>query len=218
MKKTISVFIDESGNFDFKTSTSKYYILTLIFHDQSINLKNYFDLIKDKPVFHAGPLIRNEQRYKGLSEKDRFKAFHDFFLFTTKLPIKCKCFCYEKYCFDNAKKLIGKLSRDILNFYDSNLPNYFNNARMMIYYDNGQKEITNILESVINMTNISIDSKPNVTQQAYRLAQVADFISELKLLEFKQLNNELTSFESKFINKRLLKNTYLRYIKNIEIK
>ena len=35
MKKILSVFIDESGDFGFIKDASKYYLTTLVFHDQS---------------------------------------------------------------------------------------------------------------------------------------------------------------------------------------
>lgn len=36
MQKRVSVFIDESGDFGFIKNASKYYLITLVFHNQSV--------------------------------------------------------------------------------------------------------------------------------------------------------------------------------------
>ena len=51
IKKILSVFIDESGDFGFIKDASKYYLTTLVFHDQSIDISSNIEKIKDKPVF-----------------------------------------------------------------------------------------------------------------------------------------------------------------------
>ena len=40
MKKILSVFIDESGDFGFIKGASKYYLITLVFHKQSIDINS----------------------------------------------------------------------------------------------------------------------------------------------------------------------------------
>lgn len=46
MKKILSVFIDESGDFGFIKDASKYYLTTLVFHDQSIDISSNIEKIK----------------------------------------------------------------------------------------------------------------------------------------------------------------------------
>ena len=58
MKKILSVFIDESGDFGFIKDASKYYLTTL--------------------VFHAGPIIRREYTFQNESIEDRKKYFKQF--------------------------------------------------------------------------------------------------------------------------------------------
>lgn len=90
MEKILSVFIDESGDFGFIKDASKYYLITLVFHDQSIDISSNIEKIKDKPVFHAGPIIRREYPFQNESMEDRKKIFQTVFMFTMGLPIKCK--------------------------------------------------------------------------------------------------------------------------------
>ena len=36
----VSVFVDESGSFDSRRSPSRYYLVSLVFHDQSRSVEN----------------------------------------------------------------------------------------------------------------------------------------------------------------------------------
>ena len=78
-KKILSVFIDESGDFGFVKDASKYYLITLVFHNQSIDISSNIEKIKDKLVFHAGPIIRREYPFQNESIEDRKKIFQAFF-------------------------------------------------------------------------------------------------------------------------------------------
>lgn len=46
MKKILSVFIDESGDFGFIKGASKYYLITLVFHNQSIDINPNIEKIR----------------------------------------------------------------------------------------------------------------------------------------------------------------------------
>ena len=66
--KELSVFVDESGRFRYPDSDSRFYIVGMVFHDQSADItqavRDYdrgiyaLGLDPDTFVFHAGPLIR----------------------------------------------------------------------------------------------------------------------------------------------------------------
>ena len=43
MKKTLSIFVDESGNFQYPDKDSRFYIIGMVFHDQSKDIKQYVD-------------------------------------------------------------------------------------------------------------------------------------------------------------------------------
>ena len=69
--KELSVFVDESGVFGPYEYHSQFYIITLVFHDQSINITedikhlNYRMANANLPdhIIHAGPLVRREFDY-----------------------------------------------------------------------------------------------------------------------------------------------------------
>lgn len=76
----ISIFADESGECG---AESKYYLLTLVFHDQSKSIASQFFLykqsisIKGLPdiAFHASPLLNGHDEYKNMSIK--VKVYYD---------------------------------------------------------------------------------------------------------------------------------------------
>ena len=74
-KKILSVFIDESVDFGFVKDASKYYIITFVMHNQNDDIKSNIEKIKDKLVFHAGPIIRREYPFQNESIEDRKKFF-----------------------------------------------------------------------------------------------------------------------------------------------
>ena len=77
--KELSIFVDESGDFGEYDYRSPYYIISLVFHDQEIDIsrdvfileKKLSDIGWENHCVHAGPVIRAEQEYKdcGLIER-----------------------------------------------------------------------------------------------------------------------------------------------------
>ena len=74
-EKTLSIFIDESGRFQYTDSDSPFYILGMILHDQSQSIEQHVadlerleeELGLEGHCFHAGPLSRKEKGYEILS-------------------------------------------------------------------------------------------------------------------------------------------------------
>ena len=69
--KALSIFIDESGDFGPYEHHSPFYMLTMVFHDQSIDISQDLQrqreamLLQGLPDYtvHAGPLIRRDGEY-----------------------------------------------------------------------------------------------------------------------------------------------------------
>ena len=67
---------------------------------------------------------------------------------------------------------------------------------MLVYYDNGQKQLTGILAS--NFTFSNVQFKLNVKSSDYRLSQIADLITTFELINLKRQNNCNTKSEKQF--------------------
>ena len=149
----LSIFVDESGDFGSYQSHSPYYIVTMVFHDQAIDLSQMIQKLDmalcvlgyDSQAIHTGPLIRREAPYQ-------------------------------------------------------------------YYYDNGQHELSRILNNTLTTHLPQCDIR-RVQPSDYRLFQVADMLCTLELLHLKIQHNNLSKSEQQiFHTKHDLKKDFLKQI------
>ena len=87
--KGLSVFVDESGNFGEYDYRAPFYIISLVFHDQTNDIsKDLYYLEKElsylglpSHCIHAGPIIRSEDDYKGMLLENRRKILMSLMFF-----------------------------------------------------------------------------------------------------------------------------------------
>ena len=103
--RTLSIMIDEAGNFDMEHYSNPFYCLTLVFHDQDIDISGdivLFNSILESTGFqperavHASPLIRKEFPYQEIEKRERKRLFSNMTAFVSHLPIRYKTFFFEK--------------------------------------------------------------------------------------------------------------------------
>ena len=218
MEKILRVFIDESGDFGFIDGASKYYLMSLVFHDESVDLSSNIKKFNENPVFRAGHVIRREAAYESICMRIRKKLFQSMFMFTMSLPINCKSFSYVKKEYNNdILKLERNMVNDIYNFFKVHY-DYFKDYKIIIHYDNGQHNLIRILNNSLAITGLNYDFINEQFSYDFRLFQVADFITEVRLLELKENFNELSKTDLKFIDLRHLKKNYIKMINKKEIK
>ena len=189
--KELSIFVDESGSFDSQHVPSRFYVISLVLHDQDIPIAKQIAFLNDTLArlghsslcLHAGPMIRREDEFRALEIGVRRKLFHAMTAFARTLPLTCRSFCVDKrYCTSPemiAKSLVGQLNDYVTAHYDD-LSKYTN---IKIYYDNGQSQVKEILRQVFS--TLPAEFQANVTPERYRLFQVADLICTFRLLKAK---------------------------------
>ena len=82
--KELSVFIDESGDFGEVTERPSYYLVTMVFHDQSMDISEEIKKLEDSvrlsgmdiEYIHTGPVIRRENVFANYSMDDRRKLLY----------------------------------------------------------------------------------------------------------------------------------------------
>ncbi len=87
--KELSIFVDESGDFGDYAEHSSYYIISMILHDQSIDITKDVDWLESKLAdlgypnhcMHSGPIIRNEQEYRKETLDNRRKLLKALLIF-----------------------------------------------------------------------------------------------------------------------------------------
>ena len=222
--KELSIFIDESGDFGEYESHSPYYIITMVFHDQSIDIQpaisklntelSYLEL--DNLCIHTGPIIRKEEIYKNMDISDRRRIFNKMIAFVRQIDVKYHCFYIEKRKISDVVEATGMLSKQISQFIRDHYEEFLSFDDVKIYYDNGQVEVSKILSSVFNAV------LPNpvfrkVMPTDYKLFQVADLLCSLKLVSLKMENNMFSKSEMMFFgNLRDLKKNYLKPLQKKE--
>ena len=219
--KYLSIFIDESGDFGKFDKNCPFYLITMLFHNQnenialemmrldgSLTMKGY-----EKHCLHTGPLIRKKEVYKLLSIDERKRILNSFMAFAAKIDISYATFIIEKRDGENQFKLISKLSAQIKVFLEERIDYFSGFDKIIIYYDNGQKQLTGILAALF--TDRNIEFRHNVSRSFYRLFQIADMLTTFELINKKREEGNNSKTEKDFfgsINK-FNKDYYKRLVK-----
>ena len=223
MNKTLSIFCDESGDMGNYSKHSPYYLITLVFHDQSIDLtdkitqldKNLDYFGYSNHLIHTGPLIRREEPFKNMDNNDRKTLLTRLYYFMIKSEISYKTFIYKKYEFDDIFKLESKMNKDITSFINAQkLFKEFDN--FILYYDYGQHSITRIMNLIMSNC-FSKHEIRKINPYDYKLFQVADLVCTLELINEKIKTRELTKSEKYIFHSKsdFKKDFYKKYSQGI---
>ncbi len=218
----LSIFVDESGDFGQYDYRSPYYIISMVFHNQNLDIHNELNKIDDffqqigipNHCVHAGPIIRQEEEYRNMTLEMRSKILKRLMAFTRSIDLYCESFYIEKKHLGNEVEMTGKLSKELSKFIRDHMQYFFEFDTVKIYYDNGQVEVTKILSAVFNVMLENVEFR-KVLPSDYRLFQVADLVCTLKLVELKMEHHMLSKSELKFFHdERILKKNYIKPIAN----
>lgn len=225
--KELSIFVDESGDFGGYAKHAPYYVVTMVFHDQSVDISENIKSLEyaleqmgygDRQAIHTEPLIRREKPYQYFQPNERRAIFSKLFYFTLSCDIKYKSFVVKKNEFEQKFKLEARIARNMSWFIRENLEYFQRYEKVILYYDNGQHELTKILNTVL-ATQLTEYEVRRVIPSEYRLFQVADLICTLELLKIKMEEGKLTNSEEKiFHSKRDLKKDFIKGIRKKEFR
>jgi hypothetical protein len=218
--REISCFIDESGDYGEYHYQSPYYIVTLVFHDQSKditeNIRRLNSAIEhyDDPerAIHTAPLIRRESDYKNMGILQRRKIFNCLFTFMRNADISYKSFLVEKRQLTEPLDIFAKLSKQLFLFISENMDFFAGYDRVVVRYDNGQYELTKVLVTIFSALLNNVEFK-KVMPSEYKLFQVADLFCTLELLKQKVDAKSISNSELLFFDSvRQLRRTYFSAI------
>ncbi len=225
-EKVLSVFIDESGDFGAFDKHAPFYLVALVFHDQNIDIHNNIELLEEhlktlgypKHAIHIGPLIRRESVYQNDLMEDRKKLFNALFNFTRKLNFHYTYTLIKKNECNGILSMVDKQSRLIAEQLRNEYEFLASFDKIVVYYDNGQVELTKILTSVFHSMFSNVEFR-KVKPVEYKLFQVADLICTMELLAKKAENNSFTRSEIDFFGGvRDFKRNYLKWIEKKMLK
>ena len=108
--------------------------------------------------------------------------------------------------------LSGKLAKVINRAMSGHIEYFSNFDKIIVYYDNGQIELSTILNAVFSIQFSNVEFR-KAEPQKYRLLQAADFICSMELLRIKRDEKRLSKSEECFFYKpQELKKTFLKSI------
>ena len=204
MARQLSVFVDESGDFGPYQSHSPYYLVTMVFHNQSNDIQSAIRTTDEhlgligfpNHAIHTGPIIRREEFYRDCSIEVRKSLLGSLMSFFRHVAIWHITLCIEKRGCD-AVKLSEKLSTSVSQFVNEQLPCLQSFDEVIIYYDNGQIELQRLLETTFKKTLKNVTFR-KVKPSEYKLFQIADMICSLELSSLKFRNNDPSASELLF--------------------
>ena len=208
-KKTLSVFVDESGRFQHPDADSRFYIVGMVFHEQGNDISQAISdfnrsisglgLDPDAFVFHAGPLIRREKGYEFLSRHHRGKIYNRMMTFARRINFKWHCLCVDKRFINSTLQIVAKLQVQLDEFLNAHKPLLDEVGNVKVYYDCGQAPLTKILQKSFVGLGGKVEFVSDVQPRRYKLFQLADLICTLNLVAAKIRTGErLTDSEYKF--------------------
>ena len=227
-RKTLSIFVDESGKLLYPDSQSRFYIVGMVFHDQAFDVS---DLIAKLDVdwrrmglsdfcFHAGPLIRREKGCRFMFREQRKAIFSRMMLFARQMRFSYHCLVVDKKFVTSSSQIVERLQRQLSDFLGSGAPFFRDFDMMKVYYDCGQAPITRLLHDTFSeWLGDKVVFAAAVRPENYKLFQLADLICSIKLIESKlAIGESLTIGESRFFRgPRTFKHDILRRIKAKEL-
>ena len=224
--KNLSIFIDESGDFGEVKERPAYYLVTMVFHDQIVDISKEIDKLEesirtsgfDLEYIHTGPLIRREQIFENYSIDERRKLLYKMLYFYNKCNIFHDTVIVNRKEAKEKISLSGRLSKEIAKVIRKHSTYFAQFDKVIVYYDNGQVELGSILNAVLSVLFAEVEFR-KAEPQKYRLLQVADFVCSMELLKIKRNENRLSKSEEKFFYKpQELKKTFLKNLENKRLK
>ena len=223
--KTLSVFIDESGDTGPYDHRSPFYLVSMVFHDQSRDIAPNLHRLQSAVqlagypncMMHAGPLIRREKEFVELTMPERKCIFNCLYNFTRTTDITYHTIAVEKKQLQHEFDLLIRLSKSLFGFLREHQTFFQDYDRVIVYYDHGQNELNSILVNIFGATLNNVEFR-KVVPADYKLFQAADMLCSLELLALKAESKTLSRSELAFFSSaRDFYKSYLNAIRRKQI-
>lgn len=226
--KTLSIFVDESGRFQYPDADSRFYILSMVLHNQEIDITDevlhldykFRQMHLERLCFHAGPLIRQEKAFAIMDRRFRYRILAAMLAFARKVDFRYHCLVVDKHFATSSEQIVHRLGNDMRAFLETKHMVLGQFDRIKVYYDCGQSPVTNLLHNTfVAIPGVKIEFAQAVRPEKYRLFQLADLVCTVKLIEQKlECCDGMTPSELVFFGgAKSFKHNILRYLKSKEI-
>ena len=119
--RELSVFVDESGDFGQYDYHCPFYIVSMVFHEQTNDLsesitnleKKLSEIGYAKTCVHCGPIIRAEEEYRDEDLQIRKKILMRMMSFVRNIDIEYETLCVAKKHIEDDVELVLRLSKQL---------------------------------------------------------------------------------------------------------
>lgn len=200
--KVLNIFIDESGDFGEIKERPAYYLVTFVFHNQDDDIDQQVTKLEDSiriagfdvEYIHTGPIIRREEVFARYSIDERRKLLYKMLNFVNDCPILHLSVIVDRKEAIDRVALSGRLAKAINMAMNEHLDFFISFDKIIVYYDNGQSELSAILNAVFSIRFSDVEFR-KVQPQKYKLLQAADFICSKELLKIKREEKRLEEMD-----------------------
>lgn len=224
--RELSIFIDESGDFGDYQNHCPFYIVSLVFHEQNKSIDTQVGILDQfliennlkNHTIHTAPLIRQEQSYKYMDVSLRSKIFKQLFNFVRSVDISYKTIVVDKKMFSEQVDIIKVITKELSAFIKNNYQYFSQFDNIIIYYDNGQIQLTKTLIAIFGSLLGDNSEFRVIMPNNYKLFQTADLICTLALIKNKLISGkDLTNSEQIFFGSvSKLRKNYFKFFERIE--
>lgn len=217
MKKQLSIYIDETGDFGPYDSITKIYGVGFVLCEDLDKcdpyLRKFYRRLQSKKAcdfpIHVGPIIRREGPYSDLTHEERLLLFDVIYDLLLESPISILHTMVRK----SEKETDIEMAKALSNLVRDNLE-YFNSfEKIIIYYDNGQSQLKSLLLGIFSANFLNFEIVL-ARQSEHPFMQLADLVASLALLNYKIKDGNLSKSENEFFaGRRKLKKVYLSALK-----
>ncbi len=195
-------------------------MVTFVFHNQDNGIEEQVLKLEesvrssgfDVEYIHTGPVIRREEVFAAYSIDERRKLLYKMLNFVNRCPLSYLTVIVDRREATDKIALSGKLAKAINSVLSKHMEFFSDFDKIIVYYDNGQVELSTILNAVFSIQFSNVEFR-KAEPQKYRLLQAADFICSMELLRIKRDEKRLSRSEECFFYKpQELKKTFLKSV------
>ena len=202
--KRLNIFVDETGEFGFDDGSSRLYGVSFTFHEQNDDISPELNILNNNlsklgynGMIHMADLILRRGDYTHFDIIKRKKIFNAIYQFSRRIKVKYTSIFVDKKYNKSIRLLRKALITEIRDIVNSNIDYFKRFDRIVMYYDNGQENLSVILESIFDV----FDNFEHIVEFDHvekRLFQVSDMLTFIDKYDYKYKNKISISKSEKF--------------------
>lgn len=180
----LSIFVDESGDFGKVKNNSPYYLVSLVFHNQSDDISQQITALEnalsyvetEHKYIHTRPLIRREPPYHNMTIDERRQLIYKMRTFFLHAPILHTTIKINRKEASNKFALTSQLSKMLKVYINKHFEYFSSFEKIIVYYDNGQQELNLVLNTIFSLLLSNVEFR-KASPLEYRLLTISAVLS-----------------------------------------